>query len=157
MFQTFCSQLEQLIQQLYDLSEKAALWTTASVDGVKSASAEHQVRDKQPRGHASPHTWGLYRSKLTAVSDPVSHHLHQPLTSSVLHTGHRLLNCIDTTSPCMYVCVWGGGWVWGCHIQSAPASVPMSITPPLPSSPVLRDTLLMIERTSGAVGQKEDV
>eukprot|EP00066_Takifugu_rubripes_P011869 XP_011601135.1 PREDICTED: centrosomal protein of 68 kDa [Takifugu rubripes] len=84
--QTFCSQLEQLIQQLYALSERTELWSRASVDG-----------------------------------DPVSDHLHQPLTSSVLHTGHRLLNCIDATSP------------------------------------FLRDTLLMIERTSGAVGQQEDV
>uniref|UniRef100_A0A3B5KBZ0 Centrosomal protein 68 n=1 Tax=Takifugu rubripes TaxID=31033 RepID=A0A3B5KBZ0_TAKRU len=86
LFQTFCSQLEQLIQQLYALSERTELWSRASVDG-----------------------------------DPVSDHLHQPLTSSVLHTGHRLLNCIDATSP------------------------------------FLRDTLLMIERTSGAVGQQEDV
>lgn len=145
----FCSQLEQLIQQLYALSEKTELRTTASVDGVKSSSAEHQVRDKRPRGRPSPHTWGLYRSELTAVPDPVSDHLHQPLTSSVLHMGHRLLNCIDATSPCVCVCVWAK------HIQSAPVSV--SITPPLPSSPVLRDTLLMIERTSGAVGQQEDV
>lgn len=116
LFQTFCSQLEQLIQQLYALSERTELWSRASVDG-----------------------------------DPVSDHLHQPLTSSVLHTGHRLLNCIDATSPCVCVCVWAE------HIQSAPVSVPVSIMPPLRSSPVLRDTLLLIERTSGAVGQQEDV
>lgn len=120
-------------------------WTVSSLPQLSIRSETNGPMD------ARPLMWGLYRSELTAVSDPVSHHLHQPLTSSVLHTGHCLLNCIDATSPCVCVCVCAK------HIQSAPASVPVSITPPLPSSPVLRDTLLMIERTSGAVGQQEDV
>ena len=45
MFQVFCSQLEQLIQQLHAVSEQMELQTVPTVDiaGVKSSLAEYQV------------------------------------------------------------------------------------------------------------------
>ncbi|KAG7229907.1 hypothetical protein INR49_009625, partial [Caranx melampygus] len=72
----FCSHLERLIQQLYTVSEKMDIVgaPTADIDSVKSSLAE-------------------YQSFQRAVSS------HQPLASCVLHTGHLLLNCINTTSP----------------------------------------------------------
>ncbi|KAM9345087.1 centrosomal protein of 68 kDa [Symphorus nematophorus] len=90
--QVFCSHLEQLIQQLYTVSEKMELLAAPSVDidSVKSSLAEYQSFQRE-------------------VSS------HQPLTSCVLHTGQLLLRCINITSP------------------------------------FLRDTLLLIERQSGAL------
>ncbi|XP_071337775.1 centrosomal protein of 68 kDa isoform X2 [Trachinotus anak] len=90
--QVFCSHLEQLIQQLYAVSEKMELLAApaADIDSVKSSLAE-------------------YQSFQRAVSS------HQPLTSRVLHTGQILLSCINTTSP------------------------------------LLRDTLQLIERQSGTL------
>ncbi|KAI9535799.1 hypothetical protein NQZ68_040461 [Dissostichus eleginoides] len=74
--QVFCSQLEQLIQQLHAVSEQMELQTVPTVDiaGVKSSLAEYQraVRVQQP---------------LTSV------------TSSVLLSGQLLLRCIDHMSP----------------------------------------------------------
>ncbi|XP_042358704.1 centrosomal protein of 68 kDa [Plectropomus leopardus] len=90
--QVFCSHLQQLIQQLYTVSEKMELLATPIVDmdSVRSSLAEFQSFQRE-------------------VS------IHQPLTSSVLHTGRLLLSCIRTMSP------------------------------------LLRDTLLLIERQSGAL------
>lgn len=70
---------------------------------------------------------------------------HQPLTSSVLHTGQLLLNCINNTSPCP------------CVRQKkpfiiSPFSRPTTMIPSLTFSPVLRDALLLIEKQSGAIG-----
>ncbi|XP_074503111.1 centrosomal protein of 68 kDa isoform X2 [Sebastes fasciatus] len=90
--EVFCSHLEQLIQQLYTVSEKMELLAapTVDLDSVKSSLAEYQSFQRE-------------------VSS------HQPLTSCVLHTGQLLLRCINTMSP------------------------------------FLRDTLLLIERQSGAL------
>lgn len=90
--QVFCSHLEQLIQQLYTVSEKMELLAAPTVDinSVRSSLAEYQSFQRE-------------------VSS------HQPLTSCVLHTGQLLLSCIGTMSP------------------------------------LLRDTLLLIERQSGAL------
>ncbi|XP_065815291.1 centrosomal protein of 68 kDa isoform X1 [Labrus bergylta] len=72
----FCSHLEQLIQQLYAMSEKMELLAAPTVDisSVKSSLAEYQSFQRE-------------------VSS------HQPLVSCVLHTGRLLLSCINTTSP----------------------------------------------------------
>ncbi|XP_076016523.1 centrosomal protein of 68 kDa isoform X2 [Genypterus blacodes] len=90
--QIFCSHLGQLIQWLYAVSEKMDLLAPPTVDleSVKSSLAEYQRFQRE-------------------VSD------HQPLTSSVLQSGQRLLSCMDIMSP------------------------------------VLRDTLLLIERQSRAL------
>ncbi|XP_039996122.1 centrosomal protein of 68 kDa isoform X2 [Xiphias gladius] len=74
--QVFCSHLEQLIQQLYTVSEKMELLAapTVDIDSVKSSLAEYQSFQRE-------------------VSS------HQPLTSCVLHAGQLLLSCINTTSP----------------------------------------------------------
>ncbi|XP_033468751.2 centrosomal protein of 68 kDa isoform X1 [Epinephelus lanceolatus] len=90
--QVFCSHLEQLIQQLYTVSEKMELLAppTVDIDSVRSSLAEYQSFQRE-------------------VSS------HQPLTSCVLHTGRLLLSCIRTMSP------------------------------------LLRDTLLLIERQSGVL------
>ncbi|KAE8280272.1 Centrosomal protein of 68 kDa [Larimichthys crocea] len=74
--QVFCSHLEQLIQRLYTVSEKMELLAAPTVDitSVRSSLAEYQSFQRE-------------------VSS------HQPLTSSVLHTGQLLLSCINTTSP----------------------------------------------------------
>ncbi|XP_026212399.1 centrosomal protein of 68 kDa isoform X2 [Anabas testudineus] len=74
--QVFCSHLEQLIQQLYTVSEKMELLAAPAVDidSVKSSLAEYQSFQRE-------------------VSS------HRPLTSCVLQTGRLLLSCIDTTSP----------------------------------------------------------
>lgn len=90
--QVFCSHLEQLIRQLYSVSEKMELMAvpTVDIDSVKLSLAEYQSFQRE-------------------VSS------HQPLTSCVLRTGQLLLSCINTTSP------------------------------------FLRDTLLLIERQSGAL------
>ncbi|XP_010774449.1 centrosomal protein of 68 kDa-like [Notothenia coriiceps] len=74
--QVFCSQLEQLIQQLHAfhaVSEQMELQIVPTVDiaGVKSSLAEYQ----------------------RAVR------VQQPLTSSVLLSGQLLLRCIDHMSP----------------------------------------------------------
>ncbi|KAF3842625.1 hypothetical protein F7725_024576, partial [Dissostichus mawsoni] len=73
--QVFCSQLEQLIQQLHAVSEQMELQTVPTVDiaGVKSSLAEYQSSE----GPAA----------LTSV------------TSSVLLSGQLLLRCIDHMSP----------------------------------------------------------
>ncbi|XP_034538395.1 centrosomal protein of 68 kDa isoform X1 [Notolabrus celidotus] len=72
----FCSHLEQLIQQLYAMSERMELLAAPSmdIDSVKSSLAEYQ-----------------------SVQREVSS--HQPLVSCVLQTGHRLLSCMNATSP----------------------------------------------------------
>lgn len=46
LFQVFCAHLEQLIQQLYTVSEKMELLAvpTEDIDSVKSSLAEYQVR-----------------------------------------------------------------------------------------------------------------
>ncbi|XP_032367391.1 centrosomal protein of 68 kDa isoform X2 [Etheostoma spectabile] len=90
--QVFCSHLEQLIKQLYTMSEKMELLCapTVDIDSVKSSLAEYQ---------------GFQRE----VSS------QQPLTSCVLHTGQLLLRCINTMSP------------------------------------LLRDTLVLIERQRGSL------
>lgn len=74
--QVFCSHLEQLIQQLYKVSEKIELLAspTVDIDSVRSCLAEYQSFQRE-------------------VSS------HQPLTSCVLHAGQLLLSYIDTTSP----------------------------------------------------------
>ncbi|KAI3363172.1 hypothetical protein L3Q82_011541, partial [Scortum barcoo] len=74
--QVFCSHLEQLIQQLYTMSERMEQLAapTVDLDSVKSSLAEYQSFQRE-------------------VSS------HQPLTSCVLHTGQLLLKCINTTSP----------------------------------------------------------
>ncbi|XP_059179798.1 centrosomal protein of 68 kDa isoform X2 [Centropristis striata] len=74
--QVFCSHLEQLIQQLYTLSEKVELLAapTVNIDSVKSSLADYQSFQREVRSH-------------------------QPLTSCVLHTGQLLLSCINTMSP----------------------------------------------------------
>uniref|UniRef100_A0A8D0AHG7 Centrosomal protein 68 n=1 Tax=Sander lucioperca TaxID=283035 RepID=A0A8D0AHG7_SANLU len=90
--QVFCSHLEQLIKQLYTVSEKMELLAapTVDIDSVKSSLAEYQSFQRE-------------------VSS------QQPLTSCVLHTGQLLLGCINTMSP------------------------------------LLRDTLLLIERQRGSL------
>ncbi|XP_018549599.1 centrosomal protein of 68 kDa isoform X2 [Lates calcarifer] len=90
--QVFCSHLGQLIQQLHTVLEKMELLAAPTVDinGVKSSLAEYQTFQVEVNSH-------------------------QPLISSVLHSGQLLLSCINTTSP------------------------------------LLRDTLLMIERQSEAL------
>uniref|UniRef100_A0AAQ4P8E6 Centrosomal protein 68 n=1 Tax=Gasterosteus aculeatus aculeatus TaxID=481459 RepID=A0AAQ4P8E6_GASAC len=92
VFQVFCSHLEQLIQQLYSASEKMELLAapTVDIDSVKSSLAEYQSFQREVSGH-------------------------RPLCSCVLHTGRRLLGCINNASP------------------------------------LLRDTLLLIERRCGAL------
>nr|XP_046258208.1 centrosomal protein of 68 kDa isoform X2 [Scatophagus argus] len=77
--QVFCSHLEQLIQLLFTVSEKMELLAspTMDLDSVKSSLAEYQNFQRE-------------------VSS------HQPLTSSVLHSGQLLLSCINTTSPCHF-------------------------------------------------------
>ncbi|KAM6997174.1 LOW QUALITY PROTEIN: centrosomal protein of 68 kDa [Tautogolabrus adspersus] len=72
----FCSHLEQLIQQLYAMSEKMELLAAPTVDigSVKSSLAEYQSFQREVNSH-------------------------QPLVSCVLHTGRLLLSCINTTSP----------------------------------------------------------
>ncbi|KAM3606292.1 uncharacterized protein V6R79_013897 [Siganus canaliculatus] len=74
--QVFCSHLEQLIQQLHAVSERTELLATPAVDveGMKLSLAEFQSFQSDLGGH-------------------------QPLTSSVLHTGQLLLSCINTMSP----------------------------------------------------------
>ncbi|XP_068424255.1 centrosomal protein of 68 kDa isoform X2 [Clinocottus analis] len=74
--QVFSSHLEQLIQQLYAMSEKMELLAapTVNIDDVKSSLAEYQSFQRE-------------------VSS------HQPLTSCVLHSGRLLLGCINSTSP----------------------------------------------------------
>lgn len=46
LFQVFCSHLEQLIQQLYTVSEKMERLAapTVDIDSVKSSLADYQVR-----------------------------------------------------------------------------------------------------------------
>ncbi|XP_028459769.1 centrosomal protein of 68 kDa isoform X2 [Perca flavescens] len=90
--QVFCSHLEQLIKQLYTVSEKMELLAapTVDIDSVKSSLAEYQSFQREVSGQ-------------------------QPLTSGVLHTGQLLLRCINTMSP------------------------------------LLRDTLLLIERQRGSL------
>ncbi|XP_034754119.1 centrosomal protein of 68 kDa isoform X2 [Etheostoma cragini] len=90
--QVFCSHLEQLIKQLYTMSEKMELLPapTVDIDSVKSSLAEYQCFQRE-------------------VSS------HQPLTSCVLHTGQLLLRCMNTMSP------------------------------------LLRDTLVLIERQRGSL------
>ncbi|XP_035519823.1 centrosomal protein of 68 kDa isoform X2 [Morone saxatilis] len=74
--QVFCSHLELLIQRLYAVSEKMELLAapTVDIDSVRSSLAEYQSFQRE-------------------VSS------HQPLTSSVLHSGQLLLSCLNTTSP----------------------------------------------------------
>ncbi|XP_056292010.1 centrosomal protein of 68 kDa isoform X2 [Pseudoliparis swirei] len=74
--QVFGSHLEQLIQQLYAVSEKMEQLAapTVDIDDVKSSLAEYQSFQRE-------------------VSS------HQPLTACVLHTGWLLLGCINSTSP----------------------------------------------------------
>lgn len=70
---------------------------------------------------------------------------HQPLTSSVLHTGQLLLSCINATSPCQCVtCIMSQ--------QPQPFSSFSQVFMPSPLFPVLRETLLLIEKQSGALG-----
>ncbi|XP_071387144.1 centrosomal protein of 68 kDa isoform X2 [Centroberyx affinis] len=90
--QMFCSNLDQLIQWLYTVSERIDVLAppTVDIESVKSSLAEYQS----------------FQREVCA---------HQPLTSSVLQTGEVLLACINTTSP------------------------------------VLRDTLVLIERQSRAL------
>ncbi|XP_039640157.1 centrosomal protein of 68 kDa isoform X2 [Perca fluviatilis] len=90
--QVFCSHLEQLIKQLYTVSEKMELLAapTVDIDSVKSSLAEYQSFQREVSGQ-------------------------QPLTSCVLHTGQLLLSCINAMSP------------------------------------LLRDTLLLIERQRGSL------
>uniref|UniRef100_A0A8D0DBF5 Centrosomal protein 68 n=1 Tax=Sander lucioperca TaxID=283035 RepID=A0A8D0DBF5_SANLU len=78
--QVFCSHLEQLIKQLYTVSEKMELLAapTVDIDSVKSSLAEYQSFQRE-------------------VSS------QQPLTSCVLHTGQLLLGCINTMSPRQFV------------------------------------------------------
>ncbi|KAM8859934.1 centrosomal protein of 68 kDa isoform 1-T3 [Spinachia spinachia] len=87
--QVFCSHLEQLVEQLYSASDEMELLAapTVDIDSVKSSLGEFQ---REVCGH-------------------------QPLSSRVLDTGRRLLDCINNTSP------------------------------------ILRDTLLLIERRCGAL------
>lgn len=73
---------------------------------------------------------------------------HQPLTSSVLHTGQLLLSCINATSPCQCVT---------CIMSQKPQpfssfSFSQVFMPSPFSFPVLRDTLLLIEKQSRALG-----
>ncbi|CAL8368311.1 centrosomal protein of 68 kDa [Gadus morhua] len=90
--QVFCSNLEQLIGWLYTVAHKLEVLAppTANLESVKSSFAQYQSFQKEVTSH-------------------------QPLASSVLHTGELLLSCLNSTSP------------------------------------VLRDTLVMIERQTKAL------
>lgn len=74
---------------------------------------------------------------------------HQPLISSVLHSGQLLLSCINTTSPRQSVTCNSG------KKSNKDQNICLVIFPLSLFSvswfPVLRDTLLMIERQSEAL------
>ncbi|XP_029608824.1 centrosomal protein of 68 kDa [Salmo trutta] len=74
--QTFCSNLEELIQWLYTVVERMEVLAPPSVDieSVKSSLADYK----------------RFQREVTA---------HQPLTTSVLQTGELLLGCMTATSP----------------------------------------------------------
>ncbi|XP_014009489.2 centrosomal protein of 68 kDa isoform X2 [Salmo salar] len=76
--QTFCSNLEELIQWLYTVVERMEVLAPPSVDieSVKSSLADYK----------------RFQREVTA---------HQPLTTSVLQTGELLLGCMTATSPAM--------------------------------------------------------
>lgn len=72
---------------------------------------------------------------------------HQPLTSSVLRTGQLLLNCINTTAPGL--CVSKKNIYIPSIFHHFQAQI---IIPSLTFFAVLRETLLLIEKQSGAIG-----
>ncbi|CAL8255843.1 unnamed protein product [Lota lota] len=74
--QVFCSNLEQLIGWLYTVAHKMEVLAppTADLESVKSSFAQYQSFQKEVTSH-------------------------QPLASSVLHTGELLLSCLNSTSP----------------------------------------------------------
>ncbi|CDQ61143.1 unnamed protein product [Oncorhynchus mykiss] len=74
--QTFCSNLEELIQWLYTVVERMEVLAPPSVDieSVKSSLADYKRFQREVNAH-------------------------QPLTTSVLQTGELLLGCMTSTSP----------------------------------------------------------
>ncbi|KAM9561162.1 centrosomal protein of 68 kDa-like isoform 2-T3 [Salvelinus alpinus] len=74
--QTFCSNLEELIQWLYTVVERMAVLEPPTVDikSVKSSLADYKRFQREVNAH-------------------------QPLTTSVLQTGELLLGCLTSTSP----------------------------------------------------------
>lgn len=74
--QTFCSNLEELIQWLYQVVKKMEVLTppSADIDSVKASLADYKSFQKDV-------------------------HAHRPLTGAVLDTGERLLCCMSSTSP----------------------------------------------------------
>ncbi|KAJ8014212.1 hypothetical protein DPEC_G00037900 [Dallia pectoralis] len=74
--QTFCSNLEELIQWLYTVVERIEVLAppTVDIESVKSALANYKRFQREVNAH-------------------------QPLTSAVLQTGELLLGCLTSTSP----------------------------------------------------------
>ncbi|XP_055774192.1 uncharacterized protein LOC129851703 [Salvelinus fontinalis] len=74
--QTFCSNLEELIQWLYTVVERMEVLEPPTVDikSVKSSLADYKRFQREVNAH-------------------------QPLTTSVLQTGELLLGCLTSTSP----------------------------------------------------------
>ncbi|XP_019902932.2 centrosomal protein of 68 kDa isoform X2 [Esox lucius] len=74
--QTFCGNLEELIQWLYTVVERVEVLAppTVDIESVKSSLVNYK----------------RFRREVNA---------HQPLTSAVLQTGELLLGCLTSTSP----------------------------------------------------------
>ncbi|KAM8852762.1 centrosomal protein of 68 kDa [Synchiropus picturatus] len=74
--QTFSSHLQQLIQWLHTISEKKAVLTPPTLDRdcARQSLAEYQSFQREVG-------------------------LHQPLTSSILKSGHLLLSCVGSVCP----------------------------------------------------------
>ncbi|XP_041722343.2 centrosomal protein of 68 kDa [Coregonus clupeaformis] len=74
--QTFCSNLEDLIQWLYTVVERMEVLAppTVDIESVKSSLADYKRFQREVNAH-------------------------QPLTTSVLQTGELLLGCMTSTSP----------------------------------------------------------
>ncbi|XP_029496636.1 centrosomal protein of 68 kDa-like [Oncorhynchus nerka] len=74
--QTFCSNLEELIQWLYTVVERMEVLEPPTVDikSVKSSLADYKRFQREVNAH-------------------------QPLTTSILQTGGLLLGCLTSTSP----------------------------------------------------------
>ncbi|KAF6727050.1 Centrosomal protein of 68 kDa [Oryzias melastigma] len=73
---------------------------------------------------------------------------HQPLTSSVLHSGQHLLNCINATSPCQ---------PQTRHLFSKYFNETLTLSlSTVFYVAVLRDTLLLIEKQSGVLQTQSD-
>lgn len=139
--QTFV--FSSVLEVFLSLADRAAKWAKSEYSTVMYSTSQSIWQNCVPLSRTGMQTSVILFIIYLQTSHP-DLCSHQPTTSSVLSTGHLLLRCINSMSPCQSprqakVIISSRSW-FIIYYESTFLNL---------SSSVLRDTLLLIEKQSG--------